>query len=527
MPSVHRNDETFAARWARAVDLHGSRPFLTFESGSGTAQSWSYAEFDGLVARTEAGLTETGVAAGDVVHLVLPNSVAFVALWLACARLGATFGCSDPRATTGELGAARERLQPVLAICGPEQEAAYLATDTSRALPLIVTAPDDPTVGGLAAGRTERVDRPRARVPEPTDRLAILFTSGTTSAPKGVELTQANYAVTGDLMAAGANLSADHRWLVVLPLFHANAQYYCFAAAISVGASVALMPTFSASRFLDQAARHRVTHTSLFAAPIRMILARASTPPTPITLTHAWFAQNLTSEEYQRISALLGCRPRQIYGMTETGPAVLMSDPDPARPESMGRVTPGCVVRLCSLDGSGAVTPGTVGEIQVGGQPGRSLFTGYLDDPDATAAGIAERGENGFIWFATGDRAEVDEDGNYYFAGRGADQLKVAGENVSVVEIEQAIAGNGNVFEVAVVGRPDPMYTEVPVAYVVPKFPRDAAGLAEAVGAWCAEQLAPMKRPHEIHIVEELPRTSVGKIRKFLLTKDTEKGAQT
>lgn len=527
MHSVHREDETFAARWSRAVDLHGERPFLTFEADSAAERSWSYAEFDDLVARTSSGMRRIGVGAGDVVHLVLPNSVAFVAVWLACARLRATFSCSDPRATAAELVGAHERLRPVLGVCGPEQLAVYTAIDTTAPVPLIVTSSDDPTVGGLATQDPGHIERPNASQPEPADRLAILFTSGTTSAPKGVELTQANYAMTGDVMAAGANLSHEHRWLVVLPLFHANAQYYCLAAAISVGASVALMPTFSASGFLDQAVRHRASHTSLFAAPIRMILARAGASPPPVTLTHAWFAQNLTSDEYQRISALLGCRPRQLYGTTETGPAVLMSDPEPARPESMGRVTPGCQVRLRSLEGAGDVLVGSIGEIQVGGQPGRSLFAGYLDDPDAAAASIAESGPDGSVWFATGDRASVDENGNFYFAGRGGDQLKVAGENVSVVEIEQAIAKNDDVFEVAVVARPDPMYSEVPVAYVVPRSPNDAAGLAESVRAWCAEQLSPMKRPHEIHIVDELPRTSVGKIRKFLLTRGPESGRAT
>ncbi len=103
-----------------------------------------------------------------------------------------------------------------------------------------------------------------------------MFTSGTTSTPKGVVVTQANYAFAGEIMAAAADLGPDDRQLVVLPLFHANAQYYSFASAIAVGASVALMSGFSASRFTAQAGRHAATHASLFAAPTRMILARGA-----------------------------------------------------------------------------------------------------------------------------------------------------------------------------------------------------------------------------------------------------------
>ncbi len=109
-------------------------------------------------------------------------------------------------------------------------------------------------------------------------------------------------------------------------MFHANAQYYSFAAAIWAGASVALMHTFSAGKFLAQAAQHEATHASLFAAPIRMILARGAAPVAGVRLQHCWYAMNVSDDQYETLGGLFGCRPRQLYGMTETIPAVLSDE---------------------------------------------------------------------------------------------------------------------------------------------------------------------------------------------------------
>ena len=113
-------------------------------------------------------------------------------------------------------------------------------------------------------------------MPAPQDVLGVMFTSGTTSAPKGVARDAGELRVRRRRHGRGRRLTAHDRQLVVLPMFHANAQYYSFASAISVGASVALMSEFSATRFVAQAARHGATHASLFAAPMRMILARGA-----------------------------------------------------------------------------------------------------------------------------------------------------------------------------------------------------------------------------------------------------------
>jgi carnitine-CoA ligase len=214
---------------------------------------------------------------------------------------------------------------------------------------------------------------------------------------------------------------------------------------------------------------------------------------------------------------LVGCRPRQIYGMTETAPAVLMGRRlDPPK-MTVGTPTLGCHVRLRDPDGNGPIAPEEIGEIQVGGYPGLSLFAGYRDNPVAYAGAIAETDESGFAWLKTGDLGRVDAEGDVVFVGRGGDMLKVAGENVSVVEVESLIVEHDDVLDAAVVGLPDPVRDEVPIAFVVP-----AAGasttFADDLMRWCEHRLSGPRRPREIHIVDELPRTAVGKIQRFRLT---------
>lgn len=507
----------FAELWKLAVGECADRPFLVYEARDGTVTELTYAEMDELVTRVAGGLVARGVGPGDAVHLVLPNTVTFVAAWFACAALGAWMVPSDPRAGVGELAEHVRRTSPRVAITTPERADDLLTARDAAAsdVSVVAVAADDVTLDELGSGSTGSADLWAAI--DPLARLAVMFTSGTTSAPKGVVLTQANYAHAGTVMAAAASLTRLDRQLVVLPLFHANAQYYSIAAAVAAGASVALMSTFSASRFVEQARRHEVTHASLFAAPIRMILAKTPAGTPPVSLRNAWFAQNLSAEQYARTAELLGCTPRQIYGMTETVPAVLSNPLIGSVPSAIGRPTPGCSVRLVG-PGGGPARPGEEGALHVGGYPGVTIFAGYLDDPATTEAAIVEREPDGFVWFDTGDRATIDDGGMYFFAGRHSDVLKVAGENVSVVEVEHLLAEHPAVADVAVVGRPDPVRDEVPVAFVVAEHPRgDPAALEDELRSWAGDHLSPAKRPATYRFVTDLPRTSVGKIRKFLL----------
>lgn len=498
---------TFAGRWRQAVAAVPDDVFLVWEGSGGTVHSWTYSAFDALVGDVQNGLRRRGVEPGARVLLALRNSPAFVAIWLAAAQMGACIVPCDPQSSERELALVIQRTLPRLGVSGGRSRAALDSAAAQPSLATLSVDEDDTEVEPLRGGPP--LDRTSA-LPGARACAAIVFTSGTTSAPKGVVVTQANYAFAGDVMASAAGLRRGDRCIVVLPLFHANAQYYSFAAAISAGAGVALMHTFSASGFLEQAARHQATHASLFAAPMRMILARGNTPVDGLRLLHCWYAQNVTGEQYAELTRLMGCRPRQLYGMTETIPAVLTNRALDARHDSMGEPTLGCSVHLHALDSGETVSDGETGEIVVGGMRGITLFDGYLDDLDTTAKSF--RGP----WFRTGDRAVRDGDGRFAFAGRGGDILKVGGENVSAVEVESVLAAHPAVFEAAVTGEPDPVRDEVPVAYVVLRG--DAARTStDDLLTWCEHRLAPAKRPRRVHLVAELPRTSVGKIRKFML----------
>lgn len=517
----------FARQWGRSVVNHGPRPFLRFEASDRTIGEWSYTDFDDVVSRVATCFVELGVDAEHGVHLALRNSPSFVAAWLAAVRLGSFVVPSDPMATAPELAEHISRTGPAVSVvAGTRRDVFDAACDMlggDDTAPECIAVDEDDADLAVIASIDGRICRPTTSWPDPapTDVAAVMFTSGTTGRPKGVVVTQANDAFAGVSMAAASGLTHLDRQIVVLPLFHANAQYYSFASAIAVGASVALMHTFSASGFVEQAARHTATHASLFAGPMRMILARGIAPTDDIrralALRHCWYAQNVTADQYETLADWFGCRPRQLYGMTETMPAVLTDSADDPRHDAMGFVTDGCIVDVHDADGRSCAVD-EVGEIVVGGDVGLTLFGGYLDDPDTTARSFRDG------WFLTGDRARRDASGRYFFEGRRSDVLKVSGENVSVVEVETVIGDHPDVFDVVVVGAPDPIRDEVPVAFVVarPNLTSDRtddriADLSDRLDAWCSDRLAKAKRPVAYTIVDDLPRTSVGKVRKFLL----------
>ncbi|MXV90866.1 MAG: ATP-dependent acyl-CoA ligase [Acidimicrobiia bacterium] len=514
---------TFAEVWDRAVERDPGALFLRYAAPDGTVGEWSYGSFDRQIDGVAARLDAAGVRPGRAVHMALANGPAFVAVWLASVRLGAVMVPSDPFGRAPELAGHISRTEPAVGLCAADRAEEYRrgcaeAAELEPALDMDLIAVDEhaPDLVSLTGevGRSGPVAvRADAGV---RDTASIMFTSGTTGRPKGVEITQANYAFCGKIMAERAGFGPGHRLLVVLPLFHGNAQYYSFAAAIWSGAAIVLQPAFSASRFCAQAAAGEATAASLFAAPMRMILARGGDGPA-LGLDHCWYAQNVNDAQYAQLSELFGCLPRQLWGMTETLPAALTNPRVDPVPSSMGQQTPGCLVDIQDAAG-GPVPDGEVGELVVGGERGITLFSGYLDDPETTEASFRDG------WLLTGDRARRDGAGHYYFDGRHSEVLKVSGENVSVVAVEAVLAAHPAVLEAAVVGRPDPIRDEVPVGFVVARDPVRPPSSAELL-AWCGERLGKAAMPRDLTLLDELPRTSVGKIRKFLLAGRAAAGA--
>ena len=508
---------TFAKRWDAAVSTSGDRPFLIFEGPDRSVSHWTYREFDEVVTRMGATLAASGVTPGSSVHVVLRNCPAFIAVWLACARSGAWIVPVDPTSTARDISRHLDRVRPAAGICAATRADVYAAGVKESAAGRLATIEVAETAADVspAASASGRAAAAPAAVVAPTDRLAVMFTSGTTSEPKGVVLTQHNYAHVADTMSALVGLRPEHRWLVTLPLFHANAQYYCIAPAIAVGASVALTSSFSASQWLRQARDLSATHASLFAAPIRMILARRPADAPAVRLEHVWFAQNLGAQHYDEFAALAGCRPRQLYGMTETVAIVCADVSDPYRNDTIGPPVEGRPVVLRNPETGADAPAGEPAELVLGGVPGADIFLEYLDDPAATSRSLVRR--DGAYWFRTGDTvARVAGSRALRFVGRRDDVIKVSGENVSLTEVEATLAQAPGVLECAVLGRPDPVRDMVPVAYVVPRDQAHPPAVSE-LAEWSERNLAAAARPRDWHLIEALPRTSVGKVRRFKL----------
>lgn len=484
---------------------------LVWAPFEGSAETWTYAQFVAHVDRVAAALHERGVGPGTAVCVHLDNRPEFLLVWFATQSLGGVLVSTNVKSTAEEVRYFLERSGAAVVVTERRHlEVVRGAGVDDRTIVVAdldcVPEDGDAPIGGTASftALTDRGGDVELPTVDPMAPAGIQFTSGTTSRPKGVVWTQANYLWGARVSAAHEQLGADDRHLTYLPLFHSNAQIYSVMATLWAGATVVLAPRFSARRFWATALEHRTTWASMI--PFAMKALRSQ--PVPDHHFRSW-GTSIVIPSWERY---FGVPTVAWWGMTETVTHPIVSEvSSPRRPGAIGVAAPEYEVRLRpDTTGSGADGSRT-GLLEVRGRRGVALALGYLDDPAAEAEAWDADG-----WFTTGDRVRVHTDGWVEFVEREKDMLKVGGENVAAAEIERVIAGVPGVYEVAVVGAPDALYDEVPVAFVIPRR-EGVDDLADRVLATCRQELSPFKVPREVRLVDEFPRVTLEKVSKSKL----------
>ncbi len=495
------------------VAEHPSRTFLVFEDRDGAVSELTYREFHGRVQRCALGLSSAGVGRGDFVVVHLANCPEFLVAWFALARLGAVLAPSNVANTATELQHILEVTEARLVITEPALiEAVEGGIVASRATVDVVLVAN-------AAGRHRTFSElvatdgaaPSAQVGS-NDLAELIFTSGTTRKPKAVMLTHGNCLRAGLDAVHCLWLDERERCLTALPLFHVNAQAMSLLGALTAAGTLVVLQEFRATKFWDQVRAHKATQTCLVAMQLRTILGQ------PVRegerehhLRRLFFAINVTDAEKDAFEARFGVMLINGYGLSE-GMTLLTCSPvvGPRRWPSIGLPSPGR--RLLLVDDDGQPVPtGEVGEIVAEGTPGRDIMLGYYKDADATAAALRDGRLH------TGDNAYADAEGYLYFFDRKKDMIKRAGENVSAIEVESVLIDHPQVAEAAVVGVPDVIRDEAVAAIVVPVAPGGVT--AEELIEHCRVRLSSFKVPTVVSFVDELPKTSIGKVRKDELRK--------
>ena len=357
---------------------------------------------------------------------------------------------------------------------------------------------------------------PAGKLPEltPARRAMILYTSGTTSKPKGVVTTHAHIAAQIESLIKAWEWHPSDRIPLFLPMHHIHGIINVTSCALWAGATIEPFAKFDQPAILD---RVKGDAYSLFMAVptiyVKLIQALEAAPPADRDAIIAGFQRMrlmvsgsaaLPASVHEQWTALTGQKLLERYGMTEIGMAISNPLRGERRPGAVGQALPGVEIRLKAENGDVITAEDTPGEIQVRGS---NVFTEYWGKPAATAESFEEGG-----WYRTGDMA-VLETSYYRIMGRlSVDIIKSGGYKLSALEIEAALLEHPDIAEVAVLGMPDDTWGEAVSAAVVTKNSVDLA--LPALREWCKSRLSVYKVPQRLVLVKELPRNAMGKVTK-------------
>jgi crotonobetaine/carnitine-CoA ligase len=516
------HDRSLAGIVASRAARDPERSFLVF--GERT-RSWD--QFRDEVDRIAGVLAGYGIGRGDRVATFAENRPEIIALLFAAAKLGAILVPVNPAFGVEEARYVFEHAGVRLIAAGAE------TMSTAR----VAACRAEPAPQFLALEREDHGDAPSlallARVATPIecatgragDTCVILYTSGTTGFPKGVMHAQSSLVVAGEGFVERMRLTLDDRVMAILPLFHINALFYSLMGAVAAGASLVLVPRFSASSFWKTAAATGATQVNIIAAVGNILARRPRSEFVPHSIRKVYGAP--VSAEIERVFREEFGVPVVLegYGMTEI-PGVC-SNPYPGagrgknRVGSMGKAAvhpdpAAAFAELRVLDEDGLdVADGETGELAV-----RTpiVMQGYFRDPEATAAAFRHG------WFLTGDLVRRDPEGYFWFVARKKDIIRRRGENISGAELDRVIGAHPDVAEAAAIAVPSPLGEDDILVAIVTK--PGATLDARAIGEWCATKLAPHKQPRYVAFVDALPHTPTHRVAKFKLKQDVSLAAR-
>lgn len=516
-----------------AVRDHPERVALEFLGARTT-----YLELGAAVARAAAVLAAAGVRPGDRVALVLPNCPQHVVAFYAVLRLGAVVAEHNPLAPAAEIqdqlaahGArvvvAWEKTMDQVAPGGDLGGRTVFAVDLTAALPrrsrVLLSAPlpaarrqrsalRGPVPAGVRSWDREVAAAPTlpGSVPQPdvADLAVLIHTGGTTGAPKAVALTHLNLmanAAQGEAWVRGLR-HGEETFYAVLPFFHAFGMTLSLTFAVRMAATQVVLPKFDVDMVL--AAMKRMPGTFFPGVPPmfdRLARAAEDRGADLTSVRHAISgAMALDPEVAARWEQTTGGLIIEGYGMSEASPVVLGNPFDERRrPGTLGLPFPSTRIRVVDPeDTSVDVLPGETGELLV---QGPQVFAGYYDRPEETAEVLLEGG-----WLRTGDVVRRDEDGFVVLADRIKELIISGGFNVYPSQVEDAVRSMPGVSDVAVVGVPDGSRGESVVAALI--LEPGAQVDLEAVRRWTHERLSHYAMPRRIAVLEELPRSQLGKV---------------
>jgi fatty-acyl-CoA synthase len=503
----------------RARKLHGAR-----EAVVNGAQRFTYEQFFDRCDRWSSALQRLGVSQGDRVAYIAPNTHSQLESFYAVPQIGAVLVPINFRLVADDFRYLIQHSGAKVVCAGADHIAAVESIRGDLKDVVHFVSLDAPREGWL--GYETLVKETPAAFTRPSiderDLLTINYTSGTTSRPKGVMITHRNAWMNTVGMLSHWPMTPGDVYLWTLPMFHANGWTFTWTVT-AAGAKHICLPKFDGPAVFRTAAEEKATR--LCAAPtVLIMLANASAeakavapkgvgvmtagaPPAAVTI--------------QRIEDELGWNVIQIYGLTETAPAISICEPRPEHQQlskdDRARVKARQGVELMTsgelrvVDDQGRDVPAdgaTPGEIVA---RGNVVMQGYYNDPDATEKCMGDG------WFHTGDAAVVHPDGYVQITDRLKDVIISGGENISSVEVEAMLLRHDAIQECAVVGVPHDKWGEAPHAFVV--FKSGQSATADALRTFCRDHMAHFKVPHDFTPVAELPKTATGKIQKFVLRK--------